>query len=301
MWPRGLPPPWLCCLMTLLLLVSIAVSGCGNGGRLRGKDVSYDDYEEVTGKVLIDALESNAAKASKVLTGKKLKIIGGKLDTIDSDGTQFTLDCGELFMNTIHCSLKDSSVAQKQLYEFQKGQPITVYGTVENVGEILGYFVEVDCIEATNGSMNANQRMSSGTANSLASDKTAVIDAVNKFMNAYVHRNRSGILASGYCEGQTISQYDSLDIIDKQVEVLDLASNLMKQTGQGTVKYDWRIQNVERIDADTYQADIILLLLPDSMDIPSVTIKKINNDWKVDIESFAVSSGASFVTPFLQQ
>ena len=114
------------------------------------KQEAQKQYQEVSADQLISELESNAAKASKTYKGKDLKIIGGTVGVIDSDANYFSLrDSSSFSLNNITCNAKgkNTEAIKAQIIEFNKNQPIVVYGRVSDVGEIMGYRVDIDKLE----------------------------------------------------------------------------------------------------------------------------------------------------------
>ena len=97
--------------------------------------VSKDDLDE--------ALENNAA-AAKDTYYKKYVEISGKLGTIDSDLKYISLmsSTDEWDFLGIHCSIKNEE--QKNIVKtLTKDQEITIRGKVTDVGEVLGYYVDI--------------------------------------------------------------------------------------------------------------------------------------------------------------
>ena len=98
--------------------------------------VSVDDLEE--------ALENNAASAKDTYKGKYLEITG-KLGTIDSDLKYISLDSmtKEIDFTGIHCTIKDNQT-KETVKTLSKGQTIIVKGKIKDVGEVLGYYLDID-------------------------------------------------------------------------------------------------------------------------------------------------------------
>ena len=112
-------------------------------------EISYISYEDVTAGQLLDDLDNNALQAATTYKGKTLAI-RGKLDNIDAQGDYIAL-IGEDDMfgfPDVQCFIKDDATLQKVL-ELSKGEIIVVYGEVTNVGEVLGYSVEIHDIKKT--------------------------------------------------------------------------------------------------------------------------------------------------------
>lgn len=135
-----------------ILVVLVLIAGC-MGGKDSNSDSSKKEaapktYTEVSATVLIDAAKANAAKAKQDYNGKNLKIVNGVVRNIDSDSKYFTVEdpTKDFEMMSIHVNPQNSE-AKKQLVNLKKDQPIVVYGTVSDVGDIMGYTVKLDKFE----------------------------------------------------------------------------------------------------------------------------------------------------------
>ena len=97
--------------------------------------VSKDDLDE--------ALENNAASA-KEKYNKKYVEITGKLGTIDSDLKYISLESTtkEFDFNGVFCRIKNSE--QKEIVKtLSSDQEITIRGKITDVGEVLGYYLDI--------------------------------------------------------------------------------------------------------------------------------------------------------------
>ena len=97
--------------------------------------VSKDDLEE--------ALDNNAA-AAKDTYNKKYVEVTGKLGTIDSDLKYISLmsSTDEWDFNGIHCTIKNNE--QKEIVKtLTKDQSLTIRGRITDVGEVLGYYLDI--------------------------------------------------------------------------------------------------------------------------------------------------------------
>ena len=107
-------------------------------------------YTEVTIDQLISDVKSNAAKAQKKYKDKDLKIVGGHVGTIDSDADYIGLDSDQDFtMVNIQCFAKgkNSKALKDQIVELDKNQRLIVYGHCTDVGELMGYMIDMDKME----------------------------------------------------------------------------------------------------------------------------------------------------------
>lgn len=109
---------------------------------------SSQEYVSVDAETLLNALENNAMAAQRNYKGQRVKVTG-ILNNIDSDGKYISLRGNNQFsLQGVRCDLNTSDSAQMQrLEQLQKGQPVTVCGTIDDVGEIIGYSLQVDKIK----------------------------------------------------------------------------------------------------------------------------------------------------------
>lgn len=101
------------------------------------------EYISVTADELSDALSTNALKAQNDYKDKYIEI-SGTLGNIDSKGKYIDIDSDKDFDFTIiQCYLKED-VQKEIIMEMSKGDKIIVRGYCKDVGEILGYSIDVN-------------------------------------------------------------------------------------------------------------------------------------------------------------
>lgn len=101
------------------------------------------EYIKVSKDDLDEALGNNAA-AAKDTYNKKYVEVTGKLGTIDSDLSYISLmsSTNEWDFNGIHCTIKNAE--QKNIVKtLSKDQEITIKGKITDVGEVLGYYLDI--------------------------------------------------------------------------------------------------------------------------------------------------------------
>ena len=150
-------------LVGIVVVVSL-VGACGGGGKDKAENANkgnsttttqqqekQKEYAEADINVLLSEAKDNAAAANQNYKGKAVKIIGGHIYNIDSDVKYITIDgtAAKYTMIHIRCDvdaknkeLKDAVLALK------KGQNVTVYGTIKEVGDIMGYSLKLDKVES---------------------------------------------------------------------------------------------------------------------------------------------------------
>ncbi len=105
------------------------------------------EYQETSVEKLFDELDNNAMNASDTYKGQYLSI-KGVLGTIDSNGSYFALesDNDNYMFQSVTCTIKTDEQLEK-VKTLSKGDTITVKGKVTDVGEVLGYYLDIDSIE----------------------------------------------------------------------------------------------------------------------------------------------------------
>ena len=105
-------------------------------------------FIQVSADALMNELKSNAARASNKFKGKYVKITDGKIGRIDSDGDYFSLDSvsNSSIFSDVSCYARTPNSRQEVL-KLNKGTPATIYGKITDVGDILGYKLNILYIE----------------------------------------------------------------------------------------------------------------------------------------------------------
>ena len=101
------------------------------------------EYIKVSKDDLDDALDNNAA-AAKDTYNKKYVEVTGRLGTIDSDLKYISLmsSTDEWDIIGIHCTIKNNE--QKEIVKtLTKNQNLTIKGKITDVGEVLGYYLDI--------------------------------------------------------------------------------------------------------------------------------------------------------------
>ena len=101
------------------------------------------EYIKVSKDDLDEALENNAALARETYINKYVEVTG-KLGTIDSELKYLSLksQTKEWDLKSIHCTIKNKD--QKEIVKtLTRDQEITVKGKITDVGEVLGYYLNI--------------------------------------------------------------------------------------------------------------------------------------------------------------
>lgn len=103
------------------------------------------EYISVTADKLHEELKDNAMRAQEKYKDKYLKI-KGKLGNIDSDGKYINIDTEEITFTNIQCYIKNDE-QKDAVMEMSNGDEITVKGKCKEVGEIIGYSIDIESIK----------------------------------------------------------------------------------------------------------------------------------------------------------
>lgn len=104
------------------------------------------EYTSVSVNDMMDALNNNAMGASDKYKGKYLEITG-KLTNIDTAGKYIDLMAdGDFEIIGVQCYIKNDDQKAK-IASMSKGDTVTLKGKCTDVGEVLGYSLDIDEIE----------------------------------------------------------------------------------------------------------------------------------------------------------
>lgn len=148
------------CLTKILIFIGIIIVISVIGSMMGGDDKSNDtndtsnkasssekiEYTKCTADELIKALDENPAKASKTYKNEYLELTG-TLSNIDSDGAYIGIEGNDEFsLINVQCYIKNEKQENKIL-EMSIGDKITIKGKCTDVGEVLGYSIDIDSIK----------------------------------------------------------------------------------------------------------------------------------------------------------
>lgn len=103
-------------------------------------------YTPCTVDEMADMLEENALKAEKMYNDQYIEVTG-VLSVIDSDGSYIALSPidDEWSFTTVQCYIQNEEQIN-QVIEMKEDDIVTLRGKVTDVGEILGYSLDIDSI-----------------------------------------------------------------------------------------------------------------------------------------------------------
>lgn len=109
-------------------------------------EITYAHYDVTE---LFDALSGNALKAEKTFQDQYVEI-EGYLSVIDSDGSYIGVgahpDDYNYLLQDVQCYVKKNEALLDQIIEMNVGDPIVVRGKITDIGEVLGYQMDMDSI-----------------------------------------------------------------------------------------------------------------------------------------------------------
>lgn len=121
-------------------------SGDNNNTAEETADEAAKTPTAVTVDQLMTALDENALNAAQTYEGMYVELTG-ELSVIDASGDYFSLIPANddwAFIG-VQCYISEEQVSQ--VSTFTDGQSVTVIGTITDVGEILGYSLDVESIK----------------------------------------------------------------------------------------------------------------------------------------------------------
>lgn len=111
------------------------------GKKAEDEVINYTKYQV---SEMMSELKDNALKAEDKYNKQYVEITG-KLSVIDSSGKYISLfPEGEDFAIVgVQCYIKNDT-QKEQVMEMSKGDIVTVRGKIKNVGEVMGYSLDID-------------------------------------------------------------------------------------------------------------------------------------------------------------
>lgn len=141
----------------LIVIIIGGIIGGSSGSKDKPSDPANDtetkqeetiNYTHYDVTELFDALKDNALKASETYKGEYVEL-EGYLGTIDSDGKYICITADpenwDYMFEDVQCFIK-SDEQLDQIKEMSKEAPIVVRGKITDVGEVLGYTLNIDSI-----------------------------------------------------------------------------------------------------------------------------------------------------------
>ncbi len=148
----------------IIVLVILGIIGAATGGKKSNTSTTSDsatttvaqkaeteptteaiEYVAYTIDEMVTDLKANAMTASDKYKGQYIEVTG-KLSTIDSSGKYISLLPDEDFALTgIMCYIKTDE-QKEAIKKMTKGDTVTLRGKCKDVGEVMGYSLDIDSI-----------------------------------------------------------------------------------------------------------------------------------------------------------
>lgn len=134
-----------------VIIVGVIASSGGNSEQTKqvssnsnNSEQQVIEYMTIDIDKLEEALENNAAAAKDTYNGKYLEITG-RLGTIDSDLKYISLlsTTDDWDLVGVHCTIKNNE-QKEAVKKLSKDDTIIVKGKITDVGEVLGYYLDID-------------------------------------------------------------------------------------------------------------------------------------------------------------
>ena len=145
---------WIIIAIVVIGIIGAAMGGNGDdstpsaqttdSGSKVEKEEKKIEYQQVRVDDMMTALDDNAASASEQYKGKYIEVTG-KLSVIDSDSKYISLfpENNEFAIVGVQCFTKNND--QKEVVKtLSKDSSVTVKGKCTNVGEVMGYTLDID-------------------------------------------------------------------------------------------------------------------------------------------------------------
>lgn len=146
---------WVIIALIVIIGVGGAAGGNSNSGSSSPKSNSSSSTKEAEKTIeytpasvndMITELNDNALSASDKYKGQYLEITG-KLSNIDSSGKYINLTPDDQFaIIGVQCYIKNDEQKSK-VASMKTGDTVTLKGKCKDVGEVLGYSLDIDEIE----------------------------------------------------------------------------------------------------------------------------------------------------------
>lgn len=148
--------PWFIIIVVLLVIGLIgSIGGSGSSKSKSNSDSSNEakteetiEYQVYDVGTMMSELDANAASASDKYKDQYVSITG-RLSNIDSDCAYIDVvdQNDEWAIIGVQCYTKNNDEVIAKVKQLSKDQIITVKGKIFNVGEVIGYSLNIDSIE----------------------------------------------------------------------------------------------------------------------------------------------------------
>lgn len=145
--------PWFIVLVLLVILGIVFSGGSDESAPVENSDTASGGQEQVIEYTpyevdqLMDDLDSNAMKAAELYDDQYVELTG-ELSVIDSSGSYIDITpiYDEFAIMGVQCYLQNEEQKQ-EVMELSIGDTVVVKGKITDVGEIMGYSLDIESIE----------------------------------------------------------------------------------------------------------------------------------------------------------
>lgn len=132
-------------IIAAIIVLSIIFAGCDSEDTSTPTEETTIEYTDVDATEMINQLNDNALVAEDYT--EQYVAVTGYLSNIDSDGTYFSIRGNDEWeFVDIMCYFMDDSQVE-QIKNCSIDDKLVVKGQITDVGEVLGYELDVDSIE----------------------------------------------------------------------------------------------------------------------------------------------------------
>lgn len=149
---------WIIIVIVVIVVIGVAAGGndktsdtkTQTGSSEASEDKQQDakiEYEKYDVKTLMDDLDKNALKAADKYKDQYVELTG-VLGTIDSSGSYVCIDSAEenFYIINVQCYIQDDEQLEA-IKKLESGEAIVVKGKITDVGEALGYSLDLESIK----------------------------------------------------------------------------------------------------------------------------------------------------------
>ena len=104
-------------------------------------EMEYGVFKTYNAPDLLNDLKENALRAKKKY-GDQLIMISGILSNVDSDGKYISISDNSISFSNIQCFITTEEQLDKVM-NYNKGDDLVVFGTITDVGELMGYSMDL--------------------------------------------------------------------------------------------------------------------------------------------------------------
>ena len=176
--------------------------------------------------------------------------------------------------------------------EYSLGEKLLAFMLDKDTNRVTTIFVIEDISAFTSPEKSQPQEKPKPQPN--VNNKAAAERVLSDFTTAFLNRDRAGMEDCSFYEPRNFSKEKGYEMLDKQVKVLDIANDIHRKTFGAGWEYTFEIFGMSKINADTYDAEIVFIFGTDTLRYSDIRVRNVGGRWLVDADSFAFSTGLNF-------